>query len=180
MRFDPTRLNAAVLVALSTVLVAGPLAVPAAGASGSSIAPTSGAPGTTITVTSAVPSGPDPAFWATHDANVTLERDVNGGTFQIYGHAPATINAAGLLVATVQIPTTGDYIGGKPDALFHPAMPGTYRVTFPCHACGTGLSFTVTTDLSVTGQHDGTLAAVGGLLVIVGAGAIYLGRRRAA
>lgn len=177
----PRPVPIATVVAVVTVMFAGLVAAPAAAASGFSITPTAGPPGTMITITGTVPVA-ERAQYLTPPSRLWLQLNVNGGTFQLFDDGTVTVDPAGNLVATFHVPETGDYIQGKPDALFHPAIPGTYTVSFPCHACSLGLTFTVTTTsappMAVTGQRDGTLTAIAVLLLVVGAGAMYLGRRR--
>lgn len=176
----PTRLLAAVIVV--TAGLSFPMLSASAQASALVVTPSSGPPGTTVTLSGTVPASQRDAY-LTAPHVLWFEMNVNAGTFQLSDEGTVSMDGAGNLVATFTVPASGEYLRSVPDALRHPAFAGRYHLTFPCHACDTGASFTITAtaqSLPVTGKHAEALALLGATLLSVGALTLHMGHRRPA
>lgn len=142
--------------------------------------PSSGPVGSRLTVTGSVPV--EDRSWVSQQARLFLERRQDGGVLSLSVRPSSLqVTAAGTLTAAFVVPRQGRYLYDLPDAATHPAGPGRYTVSFPCHACSIG-SFVVSSQaLPGTGFATGPALLAGGLLLASG-GALVLsataGRRR--
>jgi hypothetical protein len=129
--------------------------------------PSSGSVGSRITVTGSVPL--EDRTSVSQQARLHLERRQDGGVLSLSVRPSSLhVDAAGRLKADFVVPRAGRYLYGTPDAGTHPAGPGRYTVSFPCHACPIGAFVVSSPALPGTGFPTGPALWAGGLLLASG------------